>query len=89
MTVTTPPNLTSAGGDTIPITQISWTSSSRPGFTGAQPFPAGTFTGGTQALATLPRNTWSESCHQFRYANTVLPAAGTFNARATYTMVAP
>lgn len=88
VTVNTPANLTNASGDTIPITQISWTSSGN-GDTGAQPFPAGTFTGGTQTLATLARNTWSESCHTFRYANTAFPAAGTFTARATYTITAP
>lgn len=86
--VTTPVSLTSAGGDTIPITQISWTSSGN-GDTGAQPFPAGTFTGGTQTLATLLRNTWAESCHSFRYANAAIVAAGTYNARATYTLATP
>lgn len=86
--VNTPANLTSAGGDTIPITQISWTSSGN-GDTGAQPFPAGTFTGGTQTLATLQRNTWAESCHSFSYANAAVHAAGTYNARATYTLATP
>lgn len=86
--VNTPVNLTSVGGDTIPITQISWTSSGN-GDTGAQPFPAGTFTGGTQTLATLLRNTWAESCHSFSYANAAIRAAGTYNARATYTLATP
>jgi hypothetical protein len=86
--VNTPTNLTSAGGDTIPITQISWTSSGNSD-TGAQPFPAGTFTGGTQTLATLLRNTWAESCHSFSYANAAIRAAGTYNARATYTLATP
>lgn len=86
--VNTPVNLTSAGGDTIPISQISWTSSGN-GDTGAQPFPAGTFTGGTQTLATLLRNTWAESCHSFSYANAAIRAAGTYDARATYTLATP
>jgi len=47
LTATSPANLVSAGGDTIPFTQIRWTSSGN-GDTGAQPFPAGTFAGGTQ-----------------------------------------
>ena len=85
---TAPTALTSAGGDTIPITQISWTSSGN-GDTGAQPFPAGTFTGGTQTLATLLRNTWAESCHSFSYANAAIRAAGTYDARATYTLATP
>ena len=68
--------------------KISWTSSGN-GDAGVQPFPAGAFTGGTQTLATLLRNTWAESCHSFRYANTAIPAAGTYNARATYTLATP
>jgi hypothetical protein len=83
-----PVNLTTTGGDTIPISQISWTSSGI-GDTGAQPFPAGTFTGGTQTLATLLRNTWAESCHTFAYGNDTIPAAGTYNARVTYTLATP
>ncbi|HEY1136758.1 MAG TPA: hypothetical protein VGE64_04640 [Xanthomonadaceae bacterium] len=86
--VSTPVNLTSAGGDTIPISQISWTSSGN-GDTAAQPFPAGSFTGGTQTLATLLRNTWAESCHSFSYANAAIRAAGTYDARATYTLATP
>lgn len=86
--VNTPVNLTSAGGDTIPITQISWTSSGN-GDTGTQPFPAGTFTGGTQTLTTLLRNTWAQSCHSFHYANAAIATAGTYNARATYTLATP
>ncbi len=86
--VTSPTTLTSAGGDTIPISQISWTSSGN-GDTGAQPIPAGTFTGGTQTLATLLRNVWNESCHTFRYGNDAIVAAGTYNARVTYTLATP
>ena len=86
--VTSPATLTSTGGNSIPISQISWTSSGN-GDAGVQPFPAGAFTGGTQTLATLLRNTWAESCHSFRYANAAIPAAGTYNARATYTLATP
>lgn len=83
-----PATLVSAGGDTIPITEISWTSSGI-GDTGAQPFPAGAFAGGVQTLATLLRNTWAESCHGFRFANSAIRAAGTYNARVTYTLATP
>ncbi len=86
--VTSPATLTSTGGNSIPISQISWTSSGN-GDTGAQPIPAGTFTGGTQTLATLLRNTWNESCHTFRYGNDAIVAAGTYNARVTYTLATP
>jgi hypothetical protein len=88
VSITSPANLTTGGGQVIPISQISWTSSGI-GDTGAQPFPAGTFTGGTQPLATLLRNTWNESCHSFVYGNDAIVAAGTYNARVTYTMATP
>lgn len=80
--------LTNASGDTIPFSQISWTSSGN-GDTGTEVIPGGTFTGGTQALATLPVNQWSESCHTFTYANAGTVASGTYTGRATYTLSAP
>jgi len=83
-----PATLTSAGGDNIPISQITWTSSGN-GDTGAQPIPGGTFAAGTQPLATINRNTWVESCHSFAYGNDAIVAAGTYNARVTYTFAAP
>lgn len=87
--VTSPATLTSVAGDTIPITQISWTSSGL-GDSGAQPIPAGAFTGGIQTLATnFQRNTWRESCHSFVYGNDAVVPAGTFNARVTYTLSSP
>lgn len=88
LTVTAPTNLTTVAGDTIPFSQISWTSSGN-GDTGAQPFPAGTFTGGTQTLASFPANTWRESCHSFSYRNAAVVAAGTYNGRVTYTLAVP
>jgi hypothetical protein len=81
-------NLVNATGDTIAFSQISWTSSGI-GDTGAQPIPAGTFTGATQTLATFAQNTWQESCHTFSYANTASVASGTYTGRATYTLSAP
>lgn len=86
--VTSPTTLTNAGGNTIQISQISWTSSGN-GDAGAQPIPAGTFTGGTQTLATLQSNLWNESCHSFVYGNDAIVAAGTYNARVTYTLATP
>lgn len=87
--VTSPPTLINASGDSIPITQISWTSSGN-GDTGVQPIPAGTFTGGTQTLATdFRRNTWRESCHSFEYGNDAVVPFGTYNARVTYTLTSP
>jgi len=81
-------NLTNASGNTIPFSQISWTSSGN-GDTGAEPIPGGTFTGGTQTLTTFPVNTWRESCHTFSYANAANVASGTYTGRATYTLSAP
>jgi hypothetical protein len=81
-------NLTNASGNTIPFSQISWTSSGN-GDTGAEPIPGGTFTGGTQTLTTFPVNTWRESCHTFTYANAANVASGTYTGRATYTLSAP
>ncbi|MGZ5079724.1 MAG: hypothetical protein ACXWHZ_09310 [Usitatibacter sp.] len=81
-------NLVNATGDTIPFSQISWTSSGI-GDTGVEAIPGGTFTGGTQTLATFNVNTWKESCHTFSYANTSSVASGTYTGRATYTLSAP
>ena len=81
-------NLVNATGDTIPFSQISWTSTGN-GDAGVEVIPGGTFTGGTQTLATLGVNTWNESCHTFSYANTASVAAGTYTGRATYTLSAP
>lgn len=81
-------NLVDAAGDKIPFSQISWASSGN-GDTGTEAIPGGTFTGGTQTLATLAVNTWNESCHTFSYKNTSSVAAGTYTGRATYTLSAP
>lgn len=83
-----PVSLTNPGGDVIPFTQISWTSSGN-GDTGAQPIPSGTFNGGSQTLASFPANTWNESCHSFKYANDAVVASGTYVGRVTYTLSAP
>ena len=88
LTATSPANLINGTGDTIPFTQISWTSSGN-GDAGAQPFPAGTFVGGLQTIGTISRNQWAESCHTFSYANTNVRAAGTYTGRVTYTLSSP
>ena len=88
LTVSSPANLTSAAGDTIPFTQISWTVSA-PGSGVPNVIPAGTFNGGTQTLATVPGNTYLENCHTYSYANSTVRAAGTYNGRVTYTLSSP
>lgn len=85
---TSPPNLVNASGDTIPFTQIRWTSSGI-GDSGAQPFPAGTFVGGVQAIGTINRNQWAESCHTFSYLNSAVVPPGTYTGRVTYTLSTP
>jgi len=87
LSVSTPPFLTSANGDTIPIQQIAWTSS---GLSDHAPtIPSGAFTGGTQTLRSVTRNFWFESCLAFRYLNTQITPPGTFTGRATFTLTAP
>lgn len=86
--VSTPASL-SSGANTIPFSQISWTSTSI-GNAGAADIPAGTFASpGTLTLHNFAANTYVENCHTFSYANTVPVAAGVYSGRATYTMTAP
>ena len=88
LTASWPTNLTSTGGDTIPFSQIRWTSSGN-GDTGAQPMPAGSFDVSPKTLSSWTRNTWNESCHRFFYENDNIVPAGTYTGRVTYTLVAP
>lgn len=87
--VTSPANLTSADGDVIPFTEISWATSALGGDTTPNVIPSGTFTGGTQTLTTIPANRYIENCHTFSYANAALRAAGTYDGRVTYTLSTP
>ena len=84
-----PANLTNASGQTIPFSQIGWTSSGL-GDAGAQPFPAGTFpAGGSKTIGTIRRNQWAESCHAFSYLNSAALPAGAYTGRVTYTLSLP
>lgn len=89
LTVTAPATLANATGDTIAFSQIGWTSGGNGDGNAAQPVPSGRFTGGAQALANFPVNTWRESCHRFSYANDTVVAAGTYTGRVVYTLSAP
>jgi hypothetical protein len=84
--VTTPAALGS-GSATLPFSQIGWTSTGN-GLGGAD-IAAGSFTGGTQQLATVGANRWVENCLAFVYANTVVAGAGTFTGRAVFTLLDP
>jgi len=88
LSVTAPANLVSAAGDTIPITEISWTVSA-PGSPAPGIIPAGAFVAGQQQLTTVPPNTFIENCHSFRYANSAIRAAGTYDGTVTYTLSTP
>ena len=86
---TVPASLVNGAGHAIPFSQISWSSAGNGDGTAAQPFPAGTFAPGVQAIGTIARNQWAESCHTFSYANTSVVAAGTYTGRVTYTLATP
>lgn len=86
---TVPTGLVNAGGNTIPFSQISWSSAGNGDGNAAQPFPAGTFAPGVQAVGSIARNQWAESCHTFSYANTNVVASGTYTGRVTYTVATP
>jgi hypothetical protein len=84
-----PASLTNATGQTIPFSQISWTSSGNR-TNGAEPFPAGSFpAGGTLTVGSFRRNRWAESCHSFSYLNSAARPAGTYTGRVTYTLSVP
>jgi hypothetical protein len=85
---TVPTSLTDAAGDTLPFSQISWTSSGNAD-SGAEPFPAGSFSGPSLNVGSIGQNQWAESCWTFSYKNTVVPAAGTYTGRVLYTLTAP
>ncbi len=81
--------LVNSSGDTIPFTEIAWTSSGN-GDTGTQPFASGSYNGsGTQTIGSILRNQWAESCKTFRYLNTAVRGAGTYTGTVTYTLTAP
>jgi hypothetical protein len=88
VTATLPVSLSNAAGDTIPFSQISWTTGGN-GDAGAEPFAAGVFNATSLTVGSISQNHWAESCWTFSYANAVVPAAGTYTGRVTYTLSAP
>jgi hypothetical protein len=89
VTATLPVSLSDGAGDTIPFSQISWTSSGNGDGANPQPFPAGSFSGTTVVVGSIAQNQWAESCWTFSYKNTVLPPAGTYTGRVIYTLTVP
>ncbi len=88
ITAALPASLSDGAGNTIPFSQISWTTGGN-GDSGAEPFPAGSFNATALTVGSISQNHWAESCWTFSYANTVVPAAGTYTGRVTYTLSAP
>lgn len=84
--VSTPAQLSAPNGQSIPITELQWTSSH---LGGGIDIPSGAFTGGTQVLATVEPNRWIENCLTFYYRNTASRAGGTYTATARFTIAAP
>lgn len=84
--LSTPASLTS-GADSIPFSQISWTSTAN-GVPTAD-IPSGTFNGGTLLLANIARNTFVENCFSYSYANAAVVPAGTYTGRSTFTLTVP
>jgi len=72
-----------SGADAIPMSVISWT-------TNDAAFPVGTFSGGVgQVLTTFQNSRTRTTAHTFRYANTQIFPAGTYNGQVTYTLSMP
>lgn len=88
VTANYPANLSTPGGDTIPMSQIRWVSSGN-GDGAFQPFASGSFTGSGQQVAAFGRNQWNESCLTFFYGNDQVVAAGSYTNIVTYTLSAP
>jgi hypothetical protein len=87
LSVSTPPSLIDAKGDTIPFNHIVWSSSGN-GDASAT-IPSGRFTGSAQTMLSVARNSWFESCLAFSYLNSEVVPAGTYTGRATFTLSAP
>lgn len=84
--VSTPAQLTAPNGQSMPISEVEWTSSH---LGGGIDIPAGRFTGGTQVLATVQPNRWIENCLSFYYRNTATRPGGSYTATAHFTVTAP
>lgn len=83
--VTSPANLTSLEGETIPFSEIGWIVSEA-GNPSSPVIPAGRFNGATQTLVTVRADTYIETCHSFQFANSAVRAFGTYRGQVTYTL---
>lgn len=84
-----------AGGFTIPFSQVAWTSSTPGGgpngcLNAPTTIPSGTFSGAPgQALISFTTSRRACVCAQFRYLNQSVVSAGTYAGRVTYTLSMP
>ena len=70
-------------GNTIPMTEIAWTSD-------AGDLPAGAFDGSSTQVITSGRpDRFIQDTLRFRYLNSTVPLAGTYTARVRYTLAIP
>jgi hypothetical protein len=75
--------LSNGAGDSIPLTDISWTST-------RGSIPSGTFGGiSNQLLGSFPSSTRISDKHIFYYANDALYDPGTYTGQIIYTWSAP
>lgn len=73
-----------SGANSIPFTDFDWITSSGP------EIPSGTFSGSpTQALMSFMNSREVGMCMRFRYLNTTLYPAGTYNGQLTYNLNMP
>jgi len=83
LTVDSSTPLSNGSGTTIPVSEISWTSSSGE-------IPSDTFAGtSSQQLASFTRSVRVTDRHTFSYKNRNIYDAGTYNGQVTYTWFAP
>jgi hypothetical protein len=75
-------------GDTIPIGELSWTSTAL-GNSNADIPNVASIGAGLQTLRTVTRNTWIENCLTFFYANTAVRGAGTYTGTLRFSLVVP
>lgn len=86
LSVDTSTAMSDGTGNTIPFSQIAWTSS---GFAPTT-IGAGTFSGASgQTLATWQNSRRNRACFEFRYLNSQIVSAGTYDGRARFTVVMP
>lgn len=86
LSVDTSTALTDGAGNSIPFNNIAWTSS---GFAPTT-IGSGTFAGAAgQTLATWQNSRRNRACLSFRYLNSQIFSAGTYDGRARFTVVMP